>query len=285
MIVSIASGKGGTGKTTVAVNLALSLAEYKEVQLLDCDVEEPDAHIFLKPKMKERYPVTIQIPVVNEEKCDHCGRCSEFCEFNALAVLKNKVMIFQELCHGCGGCKLVCPRNAITEKSKEIGIIEKGVVEKNPGKDLVFVHGKLNLGEPMAPPLIRKVKAQIDGDKIAIIDVPPGTSCPVIESIYGSDYCLLVTEPTPFGLYDLKLAVEVLRKLEIPFGIIINMEGIGDKRVEEYCRNEKLPILMKIPWNREIAELYSKGVPFVAEMPEWEEEFLNLFSNIKEIIK
>jgi MinD superfamily P-loop ATPase len=147
------------------------------------------------------------------------------------------------------------------------------------------VHGKLNLGEPMAPPLIRKVKAQIDGDKIAIIDVPPGTSCPVIESIYGSDYCLLVTEPTPFGLYDLKLAVEVLRKLEIPFGIIINMEGIGDKRVEEYCRNEKLPILMKIPWNREIAELYSKGVPFVAEMPEWEEEFLNLFSNIKEIIK
>jgi MinD superfamily P-loop ATPase len=285
MIVSIASGKGGTGKTTVAVNLALSLAEYKEVQLLDCDVEEPDAHIFLKLEIKERYPVTIQIPVVNEEKCDHCGKCSEFCEFNALAVLKDKVMIFQELCHSCGGCKLVCPRNAITERDKEIGMIEKGVAGKNIGKGLAFVHGKLNLGEPMAPPLIRKVKEEIDRDKMVIIDVPPGTSCPVIESIYGSDYCLLVTEPTPFGLYDLKLAVEVLRKLKIPFGIIINRDGIGDRRVEEYCKKEKLPILMKIPWDRQIAELYSKGVPFVAEMPEWEEKFLNLFSNIKEIIK
>jgi MinD superfamily P-loop ATPase len=285
MILSIASGKGGTGKTTVAVNLALSLLEENEVQLLDCDVEEPDAHLFLKLSIRKSYPVSIQIPVVNEKKCDLCGKCSEFCEFNALAVLKNKVMIFQELCHGCGGCKLVCPRNAINEKNKEIGIIEKGVVEKSIGKGLAFVHGKLNLGEPMAPPLIRKVKAQIERDKIAIIDVPPGTSCPVIESIYGSDYCLLVTEPTPFGLYDLKLAIEVLRKLEIPFGIIINREGIGDRRVEEYCKKEKLPILMKIPWEREIAELYSKGVPFIERIPEWKEEFLNLFSNIKEIIK
>jgi MinD superfamily P-loop ATPase len=273
MKIAIASGKGGTGKTTVAVNLALSL---KNVQLLDCDVEEPNAHIFLKPKINERYPVYCKIPSVNEKKCDHCGKCSEFCEFNAIAVLKDRVMIFPELCHGCMGCAMVCPKNAINERKKEIGIIEKGI-----GNGISFVHGKLNIGEIMSPLLISKVKDEIDENKTAIIDVPPGTSCPIIESIYGTDYCLLVTEPTPFGLYDLKLAVETLKKLKIPFGVIINRYGIGDDRVEKYCERENIPILMKIPMDNKIAELYSKGVPFVEEMPEWKDKFQWLYLEIE----
>ncbi|HIH97307.1 MAG TPA: P-loop NTPase [Thermoplasmata archaeon] len=288
MIISIASGKGGTGKTTVAVNLALTLSESEDIQLLDCDVEEPNAHLFLRPEIKESYPVTIPVPVIDEEKCDHCGKCSQFCEFNALAVLESGVMVFEELCHGCGGCGIVCPKNAITERNREIGQIEKGFAKNYADKNLAFALGRLNIGEAMASPLIRKVKEEIDRGKTAILDVPPGTSCPVIESIYGSDCCLLVTEPTPFGLYDLKLAVGLLKKLGIPFGIVINRstgEKDGDRDVEEYCRKEKAPVLMKIPYDRQIAELYSKGVPFIEEMLGWKKEFLNLLARVREIVE
>jgi MinD superfamily P-loop ATPase len=272
MIITIASGKGGTGKTTVAVNLALSL---ENVQFLDCDVEAPNAHLFLHPKIEEKYPVRVPVPRIDKGRCDYCGKCAKFCEYNAIAVLPNDVMVFNELCHSCGGCLLVCPKEAITEVDREIGIIEKGHAE-----DIEFIHGKLNIGEPMSPPLIAKVKENIDGNKTVIIDVPPGTSCPVIESIYGSDYCLLVTEPTPFGLHDLKLAVEVLRTLKIPFSVIINQEGIGDEKVDEFCRKEKIPIALRIPTSRKIAELYSKGIPFSKEMDGWKDKFSALYRDI-----
>lgn len=274
MIVSIASGKGGTGKTTVAVNLALSL---ENVQLIDCDVEEPNANIFLKAKIEESEDVTVMIPKVDMEKCDYCGLCSDFCMYNALAVVPSKLLVFPELCHSCGGCQLVCPKNAISYQKRTIGNIEHGYEE-----GLDFFHGVLNVGEAMALPVIKTLKKKIDRNKNVLLDAPPGTSCPVIETINGSDYCILVTEPTPFGLHDLKLAVEVVRHLYTCFGVIINRDGIGDKKVELYCKNEKIPILMKIPHSDKIAQLYSKGVPFVKELPVWREEFIKLFKRIQE---
>jgi len=274
MIISIASGKGGTGKTTVAVNIVLSL---KNVQLLDCDVEEPNAHLLLHPKIKETKPVYVQIPVVDEKKCNYCGECAKFCEYHALFVADQKILFFPELCHSCGGCAIVCPRNAITEKKRKIGTVKKGFAN---GVELVY--GELTVGEPMAIPIIKEVKKQIRNSGIVIVDSPPGTSCPVIESVYGSDYCVLVTEPTPFGLYDLKIAVKVLEKLTIPFGVIVNRAGIGDKKVYSYCRKKSIPILLEIPYEREIAELYSFGTPFVLKMPEWKEKFQQLFDEIKE---
>ena len=273
MILSIASGKGGTGKTTVAVNIALSL---KDVQLLDCDVEEPNVHLLLHPKVNEEKLVYVSTPQVNEELCDHCGKCSEFCEFNALFVTPEKVLVFTELCHSCGGCLLVCPKNAITEKNVQIGVVKKGVSE---GVELVY--GELNVGEPISIPVIKEVKNQIKRNKTMIIDSPPGTSCPVIESVHGSDYCLLVSEPTPFGLHDLKIMVQVLDRLNIPFGVVINRAGIGDRKIYEFCEEKGVPILFEIPFQREIAELYSRGIPFVVKMPEWMRKFQLLMDDIK----
>jgi len=273
MIMSIASGKGGTGKTSVAVNMALSLGK---VQLLDCDVEEPNAHILLHPKISATKPVHISTPLVNEEKCDHCGKCAEFCEFNALFVTSEKVLFFPELCHGCGGCAIVCPKDAIGERNVEIGVIKMGIVD-----EVELVYGELNVGEPMAVPVIKEVKKQVKKNKTVIIDSPPGTSCPVIESVYGSDYCILVSEPTPFGLHDLKITVEVLEEINIPFGVIINRAGIGDRKIYDYCEEKGAPILLEIPFQREIAELYSNGIPFVVEMPEWKEKFQLVMDRIK----
>ncbi len=277
MIISVASGKGGTGKTLVATNLALSLKDRFRVQLLDCDVEEPNAHIFLKPKITQIEAVCIPIPVVDEEKCTHCRRCAEVCVYKAIAVLKNKVLVFPQLCHGCGACSYLCPDHAISEQGKEIGVVELG-----PADGVDFVHGRLTVGEAMAPPVIRKVKQHVDLDKVAIIDVSPGTSCPVVESLRGSDFCLLVTEPTPFGLNDLALAVEVARKLAVPCGVVINRAGIGDGKVEEYCSREDIPILLTIPLDTRIAGLYSRGQALVEGMPEWRQRFLDLFDLIRE---
>ena len=274
MIISIASGKGGTGKTTIATNLALSLGK---VQVIDCDVEEPNANIFFNAEIKEREDVTVEIPEIDKEKCNYCGKCSEFCAYNALAVVPSDVLVFPELCHSCGGCEIVCPQNAINWKRKPVGKIEHGVTN---GVD--FFHGLLNVGEIQAVPVIKALKKKIDKEGNVIIDAPPGTSCPVIESINGSDYCILVTEPTPFGLHDLKLAIAVVRHLYIPFGVIINRDGVGDKKVEMYCQTEKIPILMKIPHSEEIANLYSMGIPFVKKLPEWHERFTELFRRIQE---
>jgi len=279
VIISIASGKGGTGKTLVATSLALSLQNEKPVQLLDCDVEEPNAHILLKPALSHRQTVFIPIPKVDETKCTYCGKCAEVCAYNAIAVIKGKVLTFPELCHGCGACSYLCPENAISEINKEIGVLESGQL-----KGIEFIHGKLNIGELAAPRVIREVKRHINPEKLVIIDSSPGASCPVVEAVKDSDFCLLVTEPTPFGLNDLALAVEMVRKLNIPCGIVINRDGVGDSKVEEYCRKEDVPILLRIPLDIKIAQLYSRGVTLVEGIPQWREAFIDLFDKVEQII-
>ena len=271
MIIAIASGKGGTGKTLVAASLALSIGN--NVQLLDCDVEEPNAAIFIKPEIKKTVNASVLVPVVDKNLCDYCGKCAEICEYHAIVVVKNTILIFPELCHSCGACSLLCPRQAITEEKREIGRIETG--ERG---DIQFVQGCLNVGEAMSPPLIKQVKALIDPGRIVIIDSPPGTSCPVIAAIKGCDFCLLVTEPTPFGLNDLVLAVETVRKLGIPFGVIINRSDLGDNKTEEYCAVENIPILMRIPFKKEIAQAYSKGLALIERLPEYKRKFKDLFN-------
>jgi MinD superfamily P-loop ATPase len=279
MILSVASGKGGTGKTLVATSLALSLRDNYKVQLLDCDVEEPNANILLRLDMEPSQPVYIPIPKVDETKCTYCGKCAEVCAYNAIAVLKQKVLVFPELCHGCGACSYLCPESAITEEGRQVGIVERG----NSG-NLELVQGRLAIGEAMAPPVIREVKKYIDPAHIVIIDVPPGTSCPVVEAVEGSDFCLLVTEPTPFGLNDLSLAVEVARKLGISCGVVINRVGIGGNEVEQYCHREGISILLRIPLDRNIAMLYSQGIPLIEGMPWWREEFLGLFQSMDTMV-
>ena len=277
MIISIASGKGGTGKTLVATSLAITLANDEHVQLLDCDVEEPNDHIFMKPSSERIEKAFIPVPIVDEQKCTHCGECARVCAYNALAVLKTTVMTFHELCHGCGACSYLCPEQAIREEPREIGKIDIGHSD-----GVATVSGVLNVGEAMAPPLIRQVKEHIDKNSIAIVDASPGTSCPVVEAIKGSDFCVLVTDPTPFGLNDLKLAVEVVKVLKIPCGVIINRSGENDDDTEEYCRKEALPVLLKIPLDIEIARTYSRGIPLVEAMPEWKARLIEVWEYIKE---
>ena len=277
MIITVASGKGGTGKTTVAVNLALSIGS---TRLLDCDVEEPNAHTLLHPTILQTSPVTVLTPEVNQEQCSLCGKCAEFCQYNAIFVGKTKTMVFNEMCHSCGGCAIVCSDNAITEVPRPIGEIHKSKID-----DIDLVYGELSIGEPIATTLIHAVKEHIIPERINILDAPPGTACPVIETMKESDFLILVTEPTPFGLHDLSMAVDVVRGLNIPFGVIINRAGIGDNGVQEYCKKEKIPILLEIPFDRHIAELYSKGTPFAQEMPEWRQRFRDLYSHIERSIR
>jgi len=279
MIVSVASGKGGTGKTLVATSLALSLKERTKVQLLDCDVEEPNAHLFLKPVITHSEAVCIPVPRVDNEKCTHCGRCAQVCVYHAIAVVPKHVLTFLELCHGCGACSYLCPERAITEEGREIGVVELG-----HSHGLGFAHGKLNIGEALAPPVIRKVKELANPDGVVIIDVPPGTSCPVVEAVKGSDFCILVTEPTPFGLNDLVLAVETVKALKILCGVVINRAGVGDRKVEEYCQKGNIPVLLVIPLDTEIARLYSKGITLVDGMPMWKNDFIKLFEKIGDIV-
>jgi len=279
VIISVASGKGGTGKTLVATSLVLSLQNEKSVQLLDCDVEEPNAHILLKPLLSHKQTVSIPIPRVDEAKCNYCGKCAQVCAYNAIAVIEKKVLIFPELCHGCGACTYLCPEDALSEEGREIGVLEFG-----QSTGIEFIQGKLAIGEIAAPRVIREVKKHINRERLVIIDVSPGTSCPVVEAVKDSDFCLLVTEPTPFGLNDLILAVDMLNRIDIPCGVVINRDGAGDSKVEEYCHQEGIPILLRIPLDIKIAQLYSRGITLVEGIPQWQEAFLKLLAKVRRIL-
>jgi MinD superfamily P-loop ATPase len=279
MIISIASGKGGTGKTTVATNLALAVE--KNIQLLDCDVEEPNAHLFIRPEIYKKEPVALPVPEIDTNKCTFCGKCSDLCQFKAIAVIPDTtILTFPELCHSCGGCWEVCPEGAVAQAKRELGFIEFG------NRDNVeFIHGRMKVGEAMAPPIIKKVRFYTDPDKLTIIDAPPGTSCPVIESMRNTDFVLLVTEPTPFGLHDLKLAFEAVKTLKIPTGLVINRMGLGNDKVREFADQSGLPFLMGIPFDRKIAEAYSNGEMIVDILPEYRQKFRELYRRITEILE
>jgi len=282
MIITVASGKGGTGKTTVAVSLAMALAEEtpEKVMLVDADVEEPNDHLFLDLKIERQETFGLLIPHVDDEKCTYCGECARVCQFHAIAVLGQNVMVFPELCHGCGSCALVCPEKAITEELSPTGVIEFGRVEDPP---MDFMRGILNVGEASATPMIRELKHRLRGEGITVIDAPPGNSCPVVESMRKSDFVLLVTEPTPFGLHDLKAAATIAREeMGLPVGVIINRDGIGDDGVERFCEEEGIPILMRIPMDRRIAEAYSEGIPLVRAVPGYREALVALYRSIRQ---
>ncbi|MGZ4881080.1 MAG: ATP-binding protein [Halobacteriota archaeon] len=278
MIIAVASGKGGTGKTTIAVNLALALQREYNVKFFDCDVEAPNAYLFLKPQISHSEPVTTACPTVDGTRCNFCGKCAEVCAFHALVVLKERVLLYPELCHDCGGCKLFCPQNAIGKKERKIGIIESGLAGK-----IAFFHGRLIPGEPFSLPLIRALKRIVSNDSIVILDAPPGTSCPVVTTIEGSDFCLLVTEPTPFGLHDLSLAVELVQKLEIPAGVVVNRADIGDDKVDAYCAEKGLPVLMRLPYDQQLAINYAQGVSAVDVLPEYQQKFSQLYQDINKL--
>jgi MinD superfamily P-loop ATPase len=274
VIISIASGKGGTGKTSVAVALALSLTE--PVQLLDCDVEAPNAHIFLKPEWEKQETVYGEIPRVEESRCTYCRDCSDLCQFKAILVLGKTILTFPEMCHSCGGCFLVCKPNALVTDKKELGVIEEG-----RSGSIHFIHGRLKVGEPLSPPLIREVKKRMNKERWVILDAPPGTSCPVIQTVKGSDYTILVTEPTPFGLFDLKLAVSALEELRIPHGVILNRADVGTRETRDYLTSKGIPLLMEIPFDRRIAEGYARGQSLIAVLPEWKAAFQRLADTLR----
>jgi len=276
MQIAVASGKGGTGKTTIATNLACSIARMgRTVQYLDCDVEEPNGHIFLKPDIEKTENVTIGVPEVDMEKCNGCGKCGQLCQYSAIICLKDTVMTFEQLCHSCGGCMAVCPQAAIREKQRKIGIAEFGRAD-----GIYYGAGRLDIGAIQSPALIKHVRRKAINNGTVIIDVPPGTSCPVIEAVKGADFVLLVTEPTPFGLNDLELAVEMVRELNIPFAVAINRCDIGDDRVVRYCQQQDIEILLEIPNDRLVAEVYSQGIKIIDALPGYEEKFLQLYEKI-----
>jgi MinD superfamily P-loop ATPase len=280
MKIAMASGKGGTGKTTIATNLAAAVSRTgRKGQYLDCDVEEPNGHIFLKPKVERRDEVTVGVPAVDANKCTGCGRCAELCQYSAITCVKGKVLVFEELCHSCGGCMAVCPEQAITETPRPIGIAEFGASD-----GIAFGHGKLNIGAIQTPALIKYVKKNADADILTVLDAPPVTSCPVIEAIRNTDFVLLVTEPTPFGLNDLELAVGMVRALKLPFAVAVNRSDIGDDAVVRFCQKERIEILLEIPNDRNIAEAYSRGVMMVDAMPPYLTGFRRLYERIEDRI-
>jgi MinD superfamily P-loop ATPase len=277
MKVAIASGKGGTGKTTVATNLALLISRAgKKVQYVDCDVEEPNGHIFLKPAIEKTQAVTVAVPEVDLEKCTGCDKCGQLCQYSAIVSFKKSVLTFEQLCHSCGGCMLVCPAGAIKEKQKGIGFIDCGASD-----GVGFVQGRLNIGDVRSPALIRQVKQTAVDEGTVIIDAPPGTSCPVIEAVKSVDLVLLVTEPTPFGLHDLKLAVGMVRRLKLPFAVVINRSDVGDDKVRQYCRAEEIEVALEIPDDRRIAEAYSRGDMIIDVLSEYQKDFADLYEHIE----
>lgn len=271
MKIAVLSGKGGTGKTTVSASLVSSLSN---CQYIDCDVEEPNGAIFLKPELQKNSTVEVLVPEADMTKCNSCGRCAKACQFNAIAVVKGKVLIFPEICHHCGACVIACPNDAIVEVERTIGVIEANV-------DDTFLQGKLNVGEPITIPIIIELKKRMKKDTPVVLDCSPGASCTVVQSIEGCDYCILVTEPTPFGLHDLKIAVQLVRKMEIPFGIVLNKASNSSRLIHEFCQNEGIELLMEIPFSKEIAEAYSKGILPFQNDDLWKEKFEKLYERIE----
>ncbi len=281
MKIAIASGKGGTGKTTVAVNIASALAASGEqVAYVDCDVEEPNGALFLKPAIDRVRTVGVLNPVVDAELCDGCGECGNICRFSAIVVVGGRTLTFPEMCHSCGGCALICPKKAIKEVPREIGVIESG-----HAGGIDFCGGRLNVGEVSAVPLLRDLKRSLPADGCVILDSPPGTSCPVVETLKGADYVTLVTEPTPFGVHDLKMAVETVRELGLPLGVVLNRAGCGDDRVVEFCRREGIEVIAEIPDDRRIAEVYSNGGLIINELPCYRELFEHIVDRIPQAAK
>ncbi len=273
MKIAIASGKGGTGKTTIATSLALSAGA--GAQYLDCDVEEPNGHIFLRPTLTSSELCNVTVPSIDEKRCTACGECRDICNFNAIVQFGETVMTFPELCHSCGGCFRVCKENALLPAVREIGVVESGTAS-----GLGFIHGRVRIGEAMSVPLLKAVKERAEQEKLLIIDAPPGTSCPFVETVADAEYVILVTEPTPFGLHDLRLAVEVVQKFEIPCGVIVNRANLGDNRVEQFCMEAAIPVLLSIPFDRKIAEGYARGVNLIETVPELKSSFVSVLDTI-----
>ena len=271
MKIAVLSGKGGTGKTTVSASLALSL---EKCQYVDCDVEEPNGSIFLKPIIKESIPVNVLVPEADASKCNGCGSCGKACQFHAIAVVKRKVLVFPEICHHCGACLIACPQDAIREVERTSGVVETN-------DSATFIQGRLNIGEPISIPIIRELKKRLKKDMPVILDCPPGASCTVVQSIDGCDYCVLVTEPTPFGLHDLKIAVQLVKKMGIPFGVVVNKASEDDKSIQKYCTENRIEVLMEIPYSQEIAQAYSNGILLVRDNSEWKEKFIELFKKVE----
>lgn len=274
--IVVASGKGGTGKTTVATSLALALrSKMEDLQFLDCDVEEPNAGLLLRPELDGDVPVTLSTPIVDRERCTGCGKCSDVCRYNAIALVSQKALVFPSLCHACGGCALICPEGAISEENRVIGRVETGRRE-----NITFLRGVLNVGEPMATPVVRALRAMARDDMLTILDAPPGTGCPVMAAVRACDYCILVTEPTPFGLYDLDLMSKVVRAMNVPACIVINKDDGLSQGVEAYAYENDIRVLMRIPLSRDIAVQYAKGFPLNQTDKYWDTEFRRLYENL-----
>ncbi len=288
MRIAVASGKGGTGKTTVATSLALAVAD-RSVLFLDCDVEAPNAHLILKPDLVLRQPVHRLVPRVDEVRCTGCGRCAEVCRYHAIAVVGSKVLVFPELCHGCGSCVANCPEAALSEWGRPLGVLEAGSTPTG----ITFARGVLEIGEPSASPVIRQLKKWavtpevcphgFTSEAIEIHDAPPGTSCPVVETLRGVEFALLVSEPTPFGLHDLRLIVELVREMNIPAGVVVNRDMASDGALERFCTDANLAILMRIPMERDIGQALAAGESLIAVRPEYTVALRNLFERIQQI--
>ena len=285
MLIAIASGKGGTGKTTVAVNLALAMDG--DAVLADCDVEEPNSHLFLQGELQAREDVCLLVPEVDASLCTGCGACARFCQYSAIVSFGTAPLLFPEMCHGCGGCAMVCPTSAIREVPRAVGVVEHyRCALPHPGRatSLTLVHGQMAVGEAMAPPVIRAVCSLASRlttpEQTLLLDSPPGTACPAAATVRAADYAVLVTEPTAFGLHDLRLAVEMARELQVPCGVVINRDGCGDDRVHRYCHEEGVTLLATIPDDRRVAEAYSRGIPAVSALPEYRDVFRQLHQDI-----
>jgi len=271
MRIAVLSGKGGTGKTTVSASLALSI---DRCQYVDCDVEEPNGAIFLKPDIKESIPVNVLVPQADASKCNGCGNCAKACQFHAIAVIKGKVLVFPEICHHCGACLIACPQEAISEINRTTGVVEAN--DRN-----TFLQGRLNIGEPISIPIIRELKRRLRDDMTVILDCSPGASCTVVQSVDGCDYCILVTEPTPFGLHDLKIAVQLIKKMGIPYGVVVNKASADNMSIQEYCDENHIEVLMEIPYSQEIAQAYSNGILPVQDNSQWKQKFSELAKKVE----